>query len=203
MALEEFFARSPLEVGPALLGAVLRRDSPEGHVTVRLTEVEAYCGPVDPGSHAYRGKTPRTAPMFGAPGRLYVYFTYGMHWCMNLVAHEEGKVGAVLLRAAEILEGHDVVLQRRGKESMTPKIASGPANLAQSLGLNGEYSGLTLSEAGIALTPSSQKQDVLSSGRVGVSGVGGDPVAFPWRYYLQHNSVSAYRPGKNVPNLNR
>lgn len=199
----EFFARSPLQVAPELLGATVHRDSPDGLVSLRLTEVEAYCGLDDPGSHAFRGQTPRTRPMFDTPGRLYVYFSYGMHWCTNLVAHQEGKVGAVLLRAAEVIAGHDLVLARRAKESLNVKIASGPANLAQSLGLTGEFSGLTLAEAGVWIEANRSPLPVNSGGRVGVSGAGGDPLAYPWRYYLNHPSVSAYRPGKNVPNLSR
>ena len=103
----EFFARPVLEVAPDLLGATVRHASPAGPVAVRLTEVEAYAGEQDPGSHAFRGRTPRTAVMFGPPGRVYVYFTYGMHWCMNLVCGPEGEASAVLLRAGEVVEGAD------------------------------------------------------------------------------------------------
>lgn len=202
-ALEEFLSRSPLQVGPELLGARLSRQSEDGLVTVRLTEVEAYCGQQDPGSHAFRGPTPRTEPMFGPPGRLYVYFSYGMHWCTNLVAHEPGVAGALLLRAGEVVEGHELVLARRRKEVWNEKIASGPANLAQALGLDGASTGLDLASAGMHLELPRHAEEYLASGRVGVSGAGGDPVAYPWRYYLPHRSVSTYRPGKNVPNLNR
>ena len=103
-----------LEVAPKLLGMVLRATSPEGTVAVRLTEVEAYDGPNDPGSHAYRGQTPRNAVMFGPPGHLYVYFTYGMHFCMNISAGPDGQPSAVLLRAGEIIEGADLARKRRG-----------------------------------------------------------------------------------------
>ncbi len=95
----DVLARPVLEVAPDLLGAVVRHVSPAGPVAVRLTEVEAYAGERDPGSHAFRGRTPRTEVMFGPPGRVYVYFTYGMHWCMNLVCGPEGEASAVLLRA--------------------------------------------------------------------------------------------------------
>ena len=104
-----------LDVAPKLLGMVLRSTTDEGTVAVRLTEVEAYDGPNDPGSHAYRGETPRNAVMFGPPGFLYVYFTYGMHYCMNVVVGPEGRPSAVLLRAGEIIEGLDLARARRGQ----------------------------------------------------------------------------------------
>jgi DNA-3-methyladenine glycosylase len=104
-----------LEVAPQLLGKVLRSTTDEGTVAVRLTEVEAYDGPNDPGSHAYRGQTPRNEVMFGPPGFLYVYFTYGMHFCMNVVLGPAGKPSAVLLRAGEVIEGLELARLRRGQ----------------------------------------------------------------------------------------
>ena len=98
------------DVAPLLLGAVLHHDG----VAVRLTEVEAYDGSDDPASHAYRGRTPRTEVMFGPPGRLYVYFSYGMHWCANVVTGPDDRASAVLLRAGEVVEGVDVARVRRG-----------------------------------------------------------------------------------------
>ena len=107
-------AADALEVAPALLGRLLVSDSPQGRVAVRLTEVEAYRGEgVDPGSHAYRGRTPRTGVMFGPPGHLYVYFSYGMHWCANVVCGPDGTASAVLLRAGEVVLGHDLARSRR------------------------------------------------------------------------------------------
>src|SRR5215469_8356440 len=99
------FARSAVEVAPAVLGCVLEHETPEGLVAVALTEVEAYHGQADPASHAYRGQTPRNAVMFGPPGHAYVYFTYGMHFCVNLVCLPEGTASAVLLRAGRVVEG--------------------------------------------------------------------------------------------------
>ncbi|MEU4396810.1 DNA-3-methyladenine glycosylase [Kribbella sp. NPDC023855] len=117
-----------LEVAPKLLGMVLRRSTPEGVVAVRLTEVEAYDGPNDPGSHAYRGQTPRNAVMFGPPGHLYVYFTYGMHFCMNISAGPPGQPSAILLRAGEIIEGTDLARERRGAGGVAePRGAGGVA----------------------------------------------------------------------------
>ncbi|MFC5264823.1 DNA-3-methyladenine glycosylase [Kribbella qitaiheensis] len=110
-----------LEVAPRLLGMVLRRTTDEGTVAVRLTEVEAYDGPNDPGSHAYRGETARNAVMFGPPGFLYVYFTYGMHFCMNVSAGPDGQPSAILFRAGEIVEGVELARKRRGQPD-TPQV---------------------------------------------------------------------------------
>ncbi|TCN28346.1 DNA-3-methyladenine glycosylase [Kribbella orskensis] len=124
-----------LEVAPRLLGMVLRSTTDEGTVAVRLTEVEAYDGPNDPGSHAYRGETARNAVMFGPPGFLYVYFTYGMHFCMNVSAGPDGQPSAVLFRAGEIVEGHDLARKRRGQpdtaQAKFNQSASGPATLGR------------------------------------------------------------------------
>jgi DNA-3-methyladenine glycosylase len=110
----EFFARPSVEVAPALLGCVLEHETADGLVAVELTEVEAYAGRSDPASHAYRGKTPRNAVMFGPPGHAYVYFTYGMHFCVNMVClGENGSASAVLLRAGAIIGGEDLARARR------------------------------------------------------------------------------------------
>jgi DNA-3-methyladenine glycosylase len=113
----DFFLASSLEVAPQLLGGVLRHDTPEGTVGLRITEVEAYVGDgIDPGSHAFRGRTKRNAVMYGPPGHLYAYFTYGMHVCANVVCSPEGEATAVLLRGAEVVEGAELALARRSGE---------------------------------------------------------------------------------------
>ena len=109
----DFFARHAVEVAPDLLGCVLEHQTADGLVAVELTEVEAYAGQSDPASHAYRGKTRRNAVMFGPPGHAYVYFTYGMHYCVNLVCSGKGSVSAVLLRAGAIIAGEDLARARR------------------------------------------------------------------------------------------
>jgi hypothetical protein len=109
----DFFARPAQEVAPALLGCVLRHETPDGAVAVMVTEVEAYAGAADAASHAFRGRTARTAVMFGEPGHAYVYFTYGMHFCVNLVCLPEGTASAVLLRAGRVTEGAAVAAERR------------------------------------------------------------------------------------------
>ena len=192
-----FFARDVLTVAPQLLGTSVTA----GGVTVRLTEVEAYAGQLDPGSHAFRGPTPRTEVMFGRAGHLYVYFTYGMHWCANVVCGHPGTASAVLLRAGEVVAGHDVAAVRR------PGIrerdwARGPARLAATLGLTGADSGVDACgrrrepRFDVRTAPVDPSQ-VLSGPRVGVSGPGGDAAAYPWRFWLEGEpSVSPYRPGR-------
>jgi DNA-3-methyladenine glycosylase len=109
----EFFARLSVPVAPDLLGCVLEHQTEAGLVAVELTEVEAYAGASDPASHAYRGKTARNAVMFGPPGHAYVYFTYGMHFCVNLVCLGNGSASAVLLRAGRVIEGEELARARR------------------------------------------------------------------------------------------
>ncbi len=175
----------PLEVAPRLLGAVLRR----GAVAIRLTEVEAYDGADDPGSHAYRGRTQRNDVMFGPPGHLYVYFTYGMHHCANLVTAPDGDPGAVLLRAGEVVEGVELARQRRSASRTDRDLARGPARLCQALGL-------TLTDNGIAadLAPANvPPREVHTGPRVGLR----DAADRPWRFWLAGEpTVSTYRPAK-------
>jgi DNA-3-methyladenine glycosylase len=193
----DFFAEDVLDVAPALLGCTLTHAG----VTVRLTEVEAYAGTSDPGSHAYRGPTPRTQVMFGAAGHLYVYFTYGMHWCANVVCGPTGEASAVLLRAGEVVAGEDVAAQRRAGVPRRDW-ARGPARLATTLALRGEQSGLDACVPGgpvaFHAAPAHVPTTRIRTGpRVGVSGAGGEAAAYPWRFWLDGEaSVSAYRPAK-------
>ncbi len=135
-------------MAPELLGKVLVG----GGGTARIVEVEAYCGAEDPGSHAYRGMTKRNATMFGPAGRLYVYFTYGMHWCANAVCGEEGQGVAVLLRAAAPLAGLDAMRERRPKARADRDLLRGPARLCQAMGLDGTYDGTDLPTASMGIT---------------------------------------------------
>jgi len=139
----ETFAGGAIEVAPALLGCVIEHETAEGLVAVALTEVEAYHGRADPASHAYRGRTQRNAVMFGPPGHTYVYFTYGMHFCVNLVCMPEGTASAVLLRAGRVVEGADLATARRAAPGPQGRdLARGPARLCLALGISREQNGL-------------------------------------------------------------
>lgn len=175
----------PLEVAPRLLGATITH----GGVTIRLTEVEAYAGAEDPGSHAFRGMTARNAVMFGPPGHLYVYFVYGMHCCANLVTGPEGDPGAVLLRAGEVVEGIDIARARRG--STDRDLARGPARLCQALGIG-------LADNGIRadLAPAIAAVEVVTGPRVGLR----HAADRPWRFWIPGDpTVSRYVPAKPRP----
>jgi DNA-3-methyladenine glycosylase len=140
-----FYGRDSLAVAPDLLHKLLVRDDPvHGRVAARIVEVEAYRGTDDPGSHGFRGPTPRTTTMFGSPGRLYVYFTYGMHWCANVVTGAVGESNAVLLRAAEPLQGLDAMRDRRPRARRDRDLCAGPARLTQALGITGADDGVDL-----------------------------------------------------------
>lgn len=192
-----FLAGDVVEVAPALLGWHLTH----GGVTVRLTEVEAYAGSLDPGSHAYRGRTPRTAVMFGPPGRLYTYFTYGMHWCANVVCGPEGEASAVLLRGGAVVGGEEVAAARRAG-APARDLARGPARLASALALGRDENGLDLLDPSTdgRLTAPERPVDparVRRGPRTGVSGAGGDGEVFPWRFWLDGEpTVSPYRAAR-------
>jgi DNA-3-methyladenine glycosylase len=143
-----FYRRDPREVAPELLGKLLA----DGDLLARIVEVEAYCGADDPGSHAYRGKTARNATMFGPPGHLYVYFTYGMHWCANAVCGPAGTGTAVLLRAAEPIRGLDHMRGRRPAARRDRDLLAGPARLCQAFGITGAEDGADLVTASHGVT---------------------------------------------------
>ncbi len=163
---------------------------------LRITEVEAYDGQNDPGSHAYRGRTARNDVMFGPPGHVYVYFTYGMWFCMNLVCGEEGRASAVLLRAGEVLEGTELARKRRLSARNDKELAKGPARLATALGVDRALDGTDACASGetplrvLTGTPVPSDQ-VLNGPRTGVAGEGG---VHPWRFWVANDpTVSPYR----------
>lgn len=173
-----FYRRDPRVVAPELLGKVLVRDG----LAARIVEVEAYCGAEDPGSHAFRGMTKRNATMFGPAGHLYVYFTYGMHWCANAVCGDEGEGVAVLLRAAEPLEGLDAMWARRAKAKRDRDLLAGPARLCQAFDLTGVEDGCDLVGASHGVTVvddgTPPPPSPLVGPRIGLS-AGAD---LPWRW---------------------
>jgi DNA-3-methyladenine glycosylase len=171
--------RPLLEVTRQLLGRLLVAEGSEGLTAVRLVEVEAYGGADDPASHAHRGPTARNAVMFGHPGRLYVYFTYGMHWCLNVVCAPEGTAAAVLLRAGQPVLGAELMARRR-RTSRERDLARGPARLAQALGLDGTVNGVDLVDGGplrLAAGWSIPDAAVRWTPRVGITRA----AARPWR----------------------
>ena len=170
----DFFARSVHAVAPELVGATLLVDGVGGPIV----EVEAYDGE-DPASHGFRGPTPRNASMFGRPGHAYVYRSYGIHWCLNLVCEEEGRAAAVLLRALEPTEGIERMRERRGLED--PRLlCAGPGRLCQALGVTREHDGLALDQPPFELHARVEPVPVATGPRIGIS-VAGD---VPWRYGL-------------------
>ncbi|WP_214846701.1 DNA-3-methyladenine glycosylase [Exiguobacterium sp. s193] len=180
-----FFERSPLDVGKEVIGSILTVDD----VTMRIVEVEAYLGPHDQAAHSYSGRpTKRTAPMFGEAGHLYVYFTYGMHHCLNFVCGEVGQGYAVLLRGAEILSGHDIVANRRFQTSyqeltkaQQKNLVNGPAKLCQAFGLTTAESGEDLYQERFRLVAGPSGQ-IVETTRVGIPNAG-EATHYPWRFY--------------------
>jgi DNA-3-methyladenine glycosylase len=173
-----------------LLGAIVERDG----VRLRLTEVEAYDGANDPASHAYRGPTPRNAVMFGRPGHAYVYFTYGMHFCINLVCGPPEVASAVLLRAGAVVAGADIAQARRPRS--TPRdLARGPARLTEALDIDRGLDGADVTKPASPLTVLAGERladEAIATGpRVGVS----QAADVPWRFWIDGDpTVSAYRP---------
>ncbi|OAR25126.1 3-methyladenine DNA glycosylase [Streptomyces sp. ERV7] len=192
-----FFDRPVLEVAPDLLGRTLVRLTAEGPVELRLTEVEAYDGANDPGSHAFRGRTARNGVMFGPPGHAYVYFTYGMWHCLNVVCGPEGAASGVLLRAGEIQVGAELARKRRISARNDKELAKGPARLATALDVDRALDGTdvcTGTDAPLSvLTGTPPPTDLVRSGPR--TGVGGEGAPHPWRFWISDDpTVSPYRP---------
>ena len=175
-----FYRRDPRDVAPELLNKLLVR----GALVARIVEVEAYCGAEDPGSHAYRGETPRNATMFGKPGLLYVYFTYGMHWCANAVCGDEGDGIAVLLRAAAPVAGVDAMRAVRPAARSARDLCSGPAKLCQAFGITGAHDGADLvtgdREVVIADDGTPPPSEPANGLRVGLTA----GAEHPWRWWV-------------------
>lgn len=211
-------------VAPRLLGSVLAATNTAGEsVGIRITEVEAYEGVGDPGSHAYRGMTPRTRPMFGAPPQVYVYLSYGIHSCLNIVCAPEGEGQGCLIRAGEVVWGEELMPQRRPKARTPRDWARGPGNVGSALGVTVPDSGHALDlqrlptgwgsalpgneDAFELFAPRSRltlylpddrvaDANIGRSGRIGVSGPGGDGEKFPWRFFLRDEKSVSRHPKK-------
>ncbi|WP_078857749.1 DNA-3-methyladenine glycosylase [Streptomyces sp. NRRL F-4474] len=181
------------EVAPKLLGCVLTCKTPEGTVSIAITETEAYSGTADPASHAYRGRTARNATMFGPAGHLYVYRSHGLHWCANVVTGADGIASGVLIRAGRVIEGEDLARKRRGERVESPRLARGPGNVGQALGIAAEHNGADLLEGTSVMLSEGEPVPaalIAVGPRVGVS------KAHDWqhRFYLAGDpTVSAYR----------
>jgi DNA-3-methyladenine glycosylase len=216
----DFLARPATEVAPELLGCVLEHETAAGLVAVELTEVEAYAGQADPASHAYRGMTRRNAVMFGPPGHAYVYFTYGMHFCVNVVCLGEGGPSAVLLRAGAVIEGEELARARRSNrrpsrarnQETSPQaparqprqaplawrdLARGPARLCQALDIDRSLDGADVCVASSPLRlrpgstgPAENPRKIVAGPRVGVA----QAAEVPWRFWFAGEpTVSLYR----------
>jgi DNA-3-methyladenine glycosylase len=215
----EFFGRAATQVAPELLGCVLVHDSGAGQVAVEIVEVEAYMGSADPASHAFRGRTARNEVMFGEPGHAYVYFTYGMHFCVNLVCEVPGDAAAVLLRAGRVVAGAEVAAVRRSASARAGgggraavgggaagrrvvQLASGPARLCQALGIDRAQNGADVCDPGSALRicagTGPPPERIATGPRVGVS----TGAEVPWRFWIAGDlEVSPYRA--HVPRRRR
>jgi DNA-3-methyladenine glycosylase len=208
----DFFARPAPEVAPELLGCVLEHETADGLVAVELTEVEAYAGQTDPASHAYRGQTRRNAVMFGPPGHAYVYFTYGMHFCVNLVCGGTGSVSAVLLRAGAVIEGENLARARRsgrtpdagqdtsGRTPLAARdLARGPARLCRALDIDRSLDGADVCAASAPLRirgPDPGARTTVRSGKIACGPRVGvwKAAEVPWRFWFAGEpTVSVYR----------
>jgi DNA-3-methyladenine glycosylase len=180
-----FYRRDARDLAPDLLNKLLVRVEPGApRLVARIVEAEAYCGSEDPASHAFRGMTRRNATMFGPHGHLYVYFTYGMHWCANVVGHAPGDASAVLLRAAAPVEGLQLMRARRLKARSDRELCAGPARLCQAFAITGEHDGTDLTRGALRIaddgTPPPTSPVVTT--RVGLRAGEGDQS--PWRFVV-------------------
>jgi DNA-3-methyladenine glycosylase len=178
LTLEEVLRSGSLQAAPALLGRRLESSVDGVTTAVAIVEVEAYSGPDDPASHAFRGRTPRNAPMFGRPGGLYIYRSYGIHWCMNVVCGDEDDPQAVLLRGGRPLQGLEQMVRRRGRND---HVADGPGKLCQALGVTGDHDGSTIFDGPILIGDRVLDGTIETSRRIGIT----KAVEREWRFELK------------------
>ncbi|MDH5719105.1 MAG: DNA-3-methyladenine glycosylase [Spirochaetia bacterium] len=182
---QSFYLNPVLTVAENLLGKLLVIETGKNQIVVKIVETEAYHENGDPSCHAHKGQTKRNAVMFGPPGHLYVYFTYGMHYCMNVVAEKEGTAAAVLIRAAEVIEGIDIVKKNRGERHKLKDLTNGPAKLCEALSITTEQNGISLLENKTFITKGQMiaKDNILQTTRIGIS----EGKELPWRFYIKDN----------------
>lgn len=179
---QSFFARDARTVARELLGCRLAKITAEGIAAGIIVETEAYLGALDPASHAFRGPTPRTAVMFGPAARAYIYFTYGMHYCFNVVTGLEGVGEAVLIRALEPIEGLELMAKRRSTSDVR-QLTNGPAKLVQALGITKADYGHDLLTPPLTISPGLQPRAIVTSARIGIS----TAKTKPWRFTIKNN----------------
>lgn len=184
-SISRIVSRPALQAAPLLLGCILVKETPRGRLKLKIVETEAY-HQADPASHSFRGLTPRTAPMFASGGRLYIYFTYGMHHCLNIVTGPKGVGEAVLLRAAEPIGGIEIMKANRGTDDIR-NLANGPGKLAQALGITDtSLSGIILNKSSIILKEPEDpvnQSEIIAGPRIGIR----QAAEQPWRFYLKGN----------------
>jgi DNA-3-methyladenine glycosylase len=189
-----FYARETEIVARDMLGAILECHTPEGVASGRIVETEAYLGEHDPACHAAVGRTARTGPLYGPPGTSYVYFIYGMHWCVNAVTREHGLPSAVLIRALEPLDGIELMWRRRPGARRPEELTNGPARLCQALGITGAHNGLPLQRSPLLVRRGRQVPDdaVIVTPRVGIR----KAADWPLRWLLADSPFVSARPAR-------
>lgn len=195
-----FYARPVLSVARNTLGKILVYDSPEGRVSGRIVETEAYRGPEDRAAHSYGGRrTARTEVMYGPPGFAYVFFVYGMHWHFNLVTTREGAPHAVLIRAVEPLDGIELMLRRRGRTKPSADLTNGPGKLCQAFGITGALYGEDLTQKRLYLLDGPTPRAARST-RVGVD-YAAEWAQKPWRFYDAQSPFVSPTRGSRVTRI--
>lgn len=192
-----FYDRDTALVSRELLGAVLQCRTADGVASGRIVETEAYTGPDDPACHAVAGNTPRTRWLFGPPGRAYVYFIYGMYWCLNAVTREEGHGSAVLVRAIEPIEGEELMRTRRPAARKRPDLTNGPGKLCLALGIDGSLDGRWLDEPPLRILAGEPVSDgdVLVTPRIGITRA----ADWPLRFFIARNPFVSKSPRTFTP----
>jgi DNA-3-methyladenine glycosylase len=184
-----FYNRDTITVAKELLGTLFVHRSPEGMVTGKIVELEAYLGMGrDPAAHAHRGKTNRNSVLFGPGGYIYIYFIYGMHYCFNISANTDQQGGAILIRALEPVAGIEIMQKRRNKKDIKT-LCNGPGNLVQAMGITKEHNGLSIVDSDIYVEDTGEKSEIVSTTRIGIS----KAMEVPYRFYIKDNPFISHK----------